>query len=953
VNLHLFGLKYITCDTLTLGGLPAKIGGVKCWHTTADEVVVDVEAKLAGGDPNIVLTAHTLAGGAVPLQLSELQFFCIVRLTFSNLIPAFPCFGAISVSLVGQPFLDFSLKFVAGDLMAAPGLDLAVSRLLRELIQLIVWPQRVVVPLFDNADPNCSLFMPPRPMGVLLAYVVRARGLPSGDLAFGAIQPVVRLHVSGQREWADTGKRGGRSQTPTFETVYALMVTDVRLQQLEVDLFDGPPSPSPDGLVGSACISLKDRLQEGRAGWKGWVPLQDRRSGMKHVVARTLTSEAPAAVLNVVSLGLFTQTADNTGNSASGSGASAAVSSSSSTSACQSSAGGDAFGSGAGGERTQASAAGEVFLELVYIPFMPFEDRMPPYPALMGPPTMLGREAAAAEEARRAAEDDTVSKAFALVPTHWPPLPPPGCLVVRLLRATELAAPAGSGSQVWDRPHGGPPNPLVNLAVGGRSRSSCVARATANPTWDEMFEFSGLDPEQAPVLVLTVVSAPPDQNSVTHTVSRVTKRVTGELTGGLAVVGGAIASAVTGGGGGNDGGSGQPGAAAAAAQQQQQQQQAAEAAQGFMGRRSISIADVAVRCALAKGPVIEALSLEGVRTGTLYVQLEWRDAVSVKFPEVVAQASRARALSAAGGSGRRTVPLGRSGGSGTASPLSGFVTGAQPPLPPIRGDPIRVPGRSGSAASIGTSGGSSPSGGGDATPVVAPDAIGRDLGASVRWERAVALMRYGEMEDSLFPADGTDTPNSGGDSTSGVVLCADGNPPGEELREAVGIIAELTVALHNSEQARKTLSAAHAQERGRRVALEGAATAAGVGVLPSYLGPRAAALRLSQAVVDSSSSLLGSAGQVLDLGVSSVSTAATSVRTGLETVTSGVASVASHSVTVVGDTLGNVAGVFAPGGQRSDRLTRRPPVSRRHSDGSQLAPDRVEGVDNGDGIPPE
>ena len=868
VNLRLFGLRCVTCDTLTLGGLPAKLGGVKCWRTDSDEVVVDVEVKLAGGDPNIVLTAHTLAGGSFPVQLSELQFFSIVRLSFSNLIPSFPCFGAISVSLVGQPFLDFSLKVVSGDLMAAPGLDLAVSRLFRELIQLIVWPQRVVVPIFDGGDPNNSLLVPPRPTGVLLAYVVRARGLPAGDLTFGAIQPVVRLHVSGQRDWVDTGKRGGRSQTPSFEVVFPLMVTDIRLQQLEVDVFDGS-TQSPDALVGSACLSLKDRLKDGTTGWKGWVPLQDRRSGMKHAVARTFTGEAPAAVLNVVSLGLFTQDSSGAGD-----------------------------GSAASGGLQQAPA-GEVFLELVSLPFLPFEDT---YPA---PHIARG-----ALEAARAASEAAVARAFGLVPSHWPALPPPGCLVLRLLRATELCAPAGTG--VWDRPHGGPPNPLVHVNVGGRSRSSAVARNTSNPTWDEVFEFAGLDVDSAPSLSLTVVSAPPD--SVTHTVSRVTKRVTGELTGGLAVVGGAIASAVTGGDGSRDysqpgGGPANTSAAAAAAQHQQQQQQAAEAAQGFMGRRTLSTADIAVRSALARGPITEVVALEGVRSGTLFIQVEWRDCITVKFPEVSANALRARAFAAAERTGGREPGVRASGGA------------SQPPLPPLRGDPIRVPGRHGSSASVAGSGGSgaatpsSPSGGGgDSTPVAAMDAMAKDLGAGVRWERAVALMRYGEVEDA--PAVSQAATGDGSGPTT-PVLCADGRPPGEELREAVGIIAELTVALHHSEQSRKTLATAHAQERGRRVALEGAATAAGVGVIPSYLGPRAAALRLSQAVVDSSSSLLGSAGQVLDLGVSSVSTAATSVRSGLETVTSGVASVASHGVTVVGDTLGSagatLTGVFTGG----------------------------------------
>jgi Ca2+-dependent lipid-binding protein len=192
VPLHLFGLRCLTLDTLSLGGLPAKLGGVKNWRTDADEVVVDVEFKLAGGDPNIVLTAHTLAGGAFPLQLAELQFFSVVRLSFSPLLPTFPCFGAISISFMGQPFFDFSLKLVAGDLMAAPGIDAAVARLIRDLVQLIVWPQRVVVPISEEGESAASRLQP-RAAGVLLVHLCRARGLPATDLASGSIYPFIRM----------------------------------------------------------------------------------------------------------------------------------------------------------------------------------------------------------------------------------------------------------------------------------------------------------------------------------------------------------------------------------------------------------------------------------------------------------------------------------------------------------------------------------------------------------------------------------------------------------------------------------------------------------------------------------------------------------------------------------------------------------------------------------------
>ena len=48
IPLAYIGLKKLTLETLTLGGQPPKCGGVKVVKTDKEEVVIDVEAKLAG-----------------------------------------------------------------------------------------------------------------------------------------------------------------------------------------------------------------------------------------------------------------------------------------------------------------------------------------------------------------------------------------------------------------------------------------------------------------------------------------------------------------------------------------------------------------------------------------------------------------------------------------------------------------------------------------------------------------------------------------------------------------------------------------------------------------------------------------------------------------------------------------------------------------------------------------
>jgi hypothetical protein len=109
-----------------------------------------------------------------------------------------------------------------------------------------------------------------------------------------------------------------------------------------------------------------------------------------------------------------------------------------------------------------------------------------------------------------------------------------------------------------------------------------------------------------------------------------------------------------------------------------------------------------------------------------------------------------------------------------------------------------------------------------------------------------------------------------------------------ELRGAVGVIAELTVALHASEQARKAALSAPESPRKPPPREAGAANVSEPVVAYHLLGPRAAALRLSQSVVDG-------AGALLDMGVSGFENLHEATVSGV----AGVASAASQSVAAV------------------------------------------------------
>jgi Ca2+-dependent lipid-binding protein len=52
----------------------------------------------------------------------DVQVFATARVMLKPLVPVFPCFSKIVVSLMQKPYVDFGLKVLGGDLMAIPGL---------------------------------------------------------------------------------------------------------------------------------------------------------------------------------------------------------------------------------------------------------------------------------------------------------------------------------------------------------------------------------------------------------------------------------------------------------------------------------------------------------------------------------------------------------------------------------------------------------------------------------------------------------------------------------------------------------------------------------------------------------------------------------------------------------------------------------------------------------------
>ncbi|KAL8102926.1 hypothetical protein AgCh_027453 [Apium graveolens] len=94
--------------------------GMKVYSTEEKELIMEPTLKWAG-NPNILVAAKAF-GLKATVHVVDLQVFASPRITLKPLIPSFPCFAKILVSLMEKPHVDFGLKLLGADAMSIQGL---------------------------------------------------------------------------------------------------------------------------------------------------------------------------------------------------------------------------------------------------------------------------------------------------------------------------------------------------------------------------------------------------------------------------------------------------------------------------------------------------------------------------------------------------------------------------------------------------------------------------------------------------------------------------------------------------------------------------------------------------------------------------------------------------------------------------------------------------------------
>ncbi|XP_071689431.1 synaptotagmin-2-like [Rutidosis leptorrhynchoides] len=248
-----YKIDEVEFDSLTLGSLPPTFQGMKVYTTDEKEIIMEPSFKWAA-NPNILVGIKAF-GLRPTVQIVDLQVFASPRITLKPLVPTFPCFCKILVSLMEKPYVDFGVKLSGADLMSIPGLYGFVQELIKDQVaNMYLWPKVLEVPVLD---PTKAM---KRPVGMLNVKVIRAMKLKKKDL-LGASDPYAKLKLTEDKLPSKKTTVKHKNLNPEWNEEFNLVVKDPEVQALEIMVFDWESVGKHDKM-GINVVPLKDLTPE-------------------------------------------------------------------------------------------------------------------------------------------------------------------------------------------------------------------------------------------------------------------------------------------------------------------------------------------------------------------------------------------------------------------------------------------------------------------------------------------------------------------------------------------------------------------------------------------------------------------------------------------------------------------------------------------------------------------
>eukprot|EP00879_Flechtneria_rotunda_P008728 GHRR01009142.1.p1 GENE.GHRR01009142.1~~GHRR01009142.1.p1 ORF type:complete len:896 (+),score=341.24 GHRR01009142.1:1003-3690(+) len=207
-----------------------------------DRLEVEVDFHWVG-EPNISFFVELAIAGPytrlVP-KLSHLSARGTLRLGITRLVPEIPGFGAVMFSLARSPQVKFTLDFgpaLGGRVTARPVAAFLDPFIRDTLANLLVWPNRIAIPLLPRNVIGSIDDLNLHSIGVLEVEVLAARNLPKKGGVFSTVDPQVEIWTQPQHHVHSSVKKSSRN--PNWRgQLLEVLVQEPDSQQLRVVLND-------------------------------------------------------------------------------------------------------------------------------------------------------------------------------------------------------------------------------------------------------------------------------------------------------------------------------------------------------------------------------------------------------------------------------------------------------------------------------------------------------------------------------------------------------------------------------------------------------------------------------------------------------------------------------------------------------------------------------------------
>lgn len=287
-------LKTIRIDKLDLGTVPPRVDCFKSFETGEDELIIETPA-FWGGDISLRVTAVVQVGSQpvdVPVDVSNIQFKALTRITVKPLVETLPCLGGVTVSLMETPHFDMDLRLCdSPDIMALPGVPLLVQSAISIVAgKMLVYPNEFTLPLMPNFG------LPPPPQGMLHIKVVKCTGLKGG--IFDRMDPFVTLELRKGREAKTSTKTN--QENPVWDEEFDLVVDEPKKQALRITVSDDDLISASKEGVAVVLLEGADFMLRPRQTVTLNVPLhrpgaEGKKAKNRAAGARTSESKAPSS----------------------------------------------------------------------------------------------------------------------------------------------------------------------------------------------------------------------------------------------------------------------------------------------------------------------------------------------------------------------------------------------------------------------------------------------------------------------------------------------------------------------------------------------------------------------------------------------------------------------------------------------------------------------------------